>query len=90
MWCSQLTQKCAAAQVGDERDQAAVQRAKAEVIPNLNFYTGYIRQYENQSHDFAVGVNGVIPSGIATRGISVPRRPSSGPRRRKSAACRTA
>jgi cobalt-zinc-cadmium efflux system outer membrane protein len=50
-----------AAQVGVERAQTAVQRAKAEVIPNLNFYTGYIRQYENQSHDFAVGVNGVIP-----------------------------
>jgi cobalt-zinc-cadmium efflux system outer membrane protein len=49
------------AQVGVERAQAAVRRAKAEVIPNLSVYSGYIRQYENQSHDFAVGVNGVIP-----------------------------
>ena len=50
-----------AAQVGVERAQAAIRRAKAEVIPNLNVYTGYIRQYENQSHDFAIGVNGYIP-----------------------------
>jgi outer membrane protein, heavy metal efflux system len=49
------------AQVGVERAQAAVRRAKAEVIPNLSVYSGYIRQYENQSHDFAVGVNGFIP-----------------------------
>jgi len=49
------------AQVGVERAQAAVRRARADVIPNLNIYTGYIRQYENRSHDFAMGVNGTIP-----------------------------
>ena len=31
------------------------------MIPNVNVYTGYIRQYENKSHDFAMGVNGFIP-----------------------------
>lgn len=49
------------ARVGVERARAAVRRAQADAIPNLTFYTGYIRQYENQSHDFAMGVNGALP-----------------------------
>jgi cobalt-zinc-cadmium efflux system outer membrane protein len=49
------------ARVGVERAQAAVRRAQAEVIPNVNVSTGYIRQYENKSHDFALGFNGAIP-----------------------------
>jgi outer membrane protein, heavy metal efflux system len=49
------------ARVGVERAQAAVRRAEAEPIPNLNVFTGYIRQYENKSNDFAFGVNGTIP-----------------------------
>ena len=49
------------AQVGVERAQAAVKRAQAEAIPNVTVYTGYIRQYENKSHDFQMGVNAPIP-----------------------------
>jgi cobalt-zinc-cadmium efflux system outer membrane protein len=49
------------ARVGVERAQAAVRRAEVEPIPNVSAYTGYIRQYENKSHDFALGVSAPIP-----------------------------
>lgn len=49
------------ARVGVERAQAALRRAQADPIPNLSVYTGYIRQYENKSHDFALGVSAAIP-----------------------------
>jgi cobalt-zinc-cadmium efflux system outer membrane protein len=49
------------ARVGVERAQAAIRRAEVEVIPNLTFTTGYIRQYENQSRDFALGLSAPIP-----------------------------
>ncbi|MFO0803153.1 MAG: TolC family protein [Gemmataceae bacterium] len=50
------------AKVGVERAQAAVRRAEVEPIPNIHFNTGYIRQYENQSHDFQLGLAASIPS----------------------------
>jgi cobalt-zinc-cadmium efflux system outer membrane protein len=50
------------AKVGVERAQAALRRAEVEPIPNITFNTGYIRQYENQSHDFQLGLAAPIPS----------------------------
>jgi len=49
------------ARVGVERAQAAVKRAQAEPIPNVTVYAGYIRQFENRSHDGAVGVSMPVP-----------------------------
>ena len=49
------------AKVGVDRAQAAVRRAEAEPIPNVAVYAGYIRQFENRSHDGAVGVSMPIP-----------------------------
>lgn len=49
------------AKVGVERAQAAVKRAEVEPVPNLSVYAGYIRQFENRSHDGAVGLSAPIP-----------------------------
>jgi cobalt-zinc-cadmium efflux system outer membrane protein len=49
------------AKVGVERAQAALRRAQAEPIPNLNVYGAFIRQYENRSYDGAFGVGLPIP-----------------------------
>ena len=49
------------AHVGVERAQAAIRRAKAEVIPDVTIYTGYIRQDQNKSNDFALGASAPIP-----------------------------
>jgi cobalt-zinc-cadmium efflux system outer membrane protein len=49
------------ARVAVERAQAAIRRAEVEPIPNVTFTTGYIRQYENKSHDFALGLSAPIP-----------------------------
>ena len=49
------------AKVEVERAQAAIRRAEVEPIPNITFSTGYIRQYENQSHDFALGLSAPVP-----------------------------
>jgi cobalt-zinc-cadmium efflux system outer membrane protein len=49
------------ARVGIERAQAAIRRAEAEPIPNLTLSTGYIKQYENKSNDFALGLSAPIP-----------------------------
>jgi cobalt-zinc-cadmium efflux system outer membrane protein len=49
------------ARVGVDRAQAAVRRAEAEPIPNVSVYAGYIRQYENKSHDGAAGLSMPIP-----------------------------
>ncbi|MDY3561809.1 TolC family protein [Gemmata sp. JC673] len=49
------------ARVGVERAQAAVRRAEVEPIPNLTVSAGYIRQFENRSHDGAVGVSLPVP-----------------------------
>jgi cobalt-zinc-cadmium efflux system outer membrane protein len=50
-----------AARVGVERARAAVRRAEAEPIPNVSVYAGYVRQFENRSHDGAVGVSVPVP-----------------------------
>lgn len=49
------------ARVGVERAQAAIRRAEAEPIPNVTFTTGFIKQYENRSNDFALGLSAPIP-----------------------------
>lgn len=49
------------AKVDVERAQAAIRRAEVEPIPNVTFSTGYIRQYENKSHDFAMGLSAPVP-----------------------------
>jgi outer membrane protein, heavy metal efflux system len=49
------------ARVGVERAQAALRRAEAEPIPDLRFYSAYIRQGQNQSNDFGVGLSANIP-----------------------------
>jgi cobalt-zinc-cadmium efflux system outer membrane protein len=49
------------ARVGVERAQAAIRRAQAEPIPNVTVFAGYIRQYENKSHDIGLGMNAPIP-----------------------------
>ncbi|WP_010037387.1 TolC family protein [Gemmata obscuriglobus] len=49
------------ARVGVERAQAAVRRAEVEPIPNLTVSAGYVRQFENRSHDGSVGVSLPVP-----------------------------
>ncbi|MFO0798459.1 MAG: TolC family protein [Gemmataceae bacterium] len=49
------------ARVGVERAQAAIRAAEAQVIPNVALTGAYIRQYENKSHDGAVGLSAPIP-----------------------------
>jgi len=50
------------AKVGVERAQAAVRRAEAQPIPNVTFSTGYVRQYQNESNDFQLGLSAPIPT----------------------------
>ena len=49
------------AQWGVEKAKFVVQRAKVEPIPNLNIDTGYVRQNQNRSDDFRIGVSASIP-----------------------------
>lgn len=49
------------ARVGIERAQAAIRRAEAEPIPNLTLSTGYVRQNQNRSDDWVLGVSAPIP-----------------------------
>ncbi len=50
-----------AAKVGIERTQAALRRAQAEPIPNVTVSSGYTRQSQNRSNDWAVGVSVPLP-----------------------------
>ena len=50
-----------AAQWGVEKAKLLVQRAKAEPIPNLSVNGGYIRQNQNRSDDYSLGVKASIP-----------------------------
>lgn len=50
-----------AAKVGIERTQAALRRAQAEPIPNVTVSSGYTRQNQNRSNDWAVGVSVPLP-----------------------------
>lgn len=49
------------AQWGVEKANLLVQRAKAEPIPNLSVNGGYVRQNQNRSDDYTVGVSASIP-----------------------------
>ena len=49
------------AQWGVEKAKFVVQRAKAEPIPNLSVNGGYVRQNQNRSDDFTLGVSTSIP-----------------------------
>ena len=49
------------AQWGVEKAKFVLQRAKAEPIPNLGIDTGYVRQNQNKSNDFRIGVSASIP-----------------------------
>ncbi len=49
------------ARVGVQRAQAAIRRAQVEAIPNVTVFTGYVRQFENKSHDLSLGMNAPIP-----------------------------
>jgi cobalt-zinc-cadmium efflux system outer membrane protein len=46
---------------GVEKAKFVLQRAKAEPIPNLGIDTGYVRQNQNRSNDFRIGVSASIP-----------------------------
>lgn len=49
------------AKVGVDRARAAVRRAEAEPIPNLTVTAGYIRQGQNKSNDWLLGVSAPVP-----------------------------
>ena len=49
------------AKVEVERAQAAIRRAEVEPIPNVTVSTGYVRQYQNRSHDFALALSAPVP-----------------------------
>ena len=50
-----------AAQVGIERAKFGLRRAQAEPIPNVTVSTGYVRQNQNRSNDWMVGVSVPVP-----------------------------
>jgi cobalt-zinc-cadmium efflux system outer membrane protein len=49
------------AQVGIERANLALKRAKVEVIPNITLSTGYTYQGQNRSNDWNIGLSLPIP-----------------------------
>jgi cobalt-zinc-cadmium efflux system outer membrane protein len=49
------------AQAGLERAKIMLQRAHAEVIPNVTISGGYVRQNQNKSDDYTVGVSIPVP-----------------------------
>jgi cobalt-zinc-cadmium efflux system outer membrane protein len=49
------------AQVGLERARLVWQRAQAEVIPNVTIQGGYVRQNQNRSNDYELGVSVPVP-----------------------------
>jgi outer membrane protein, heavy metal efflux system len=50
------------ARVGVERAQLALERARAEVIPNVTVSGAFVRQHQNKSSDFSVGVSVPLPT----------------------------
>lgn len=50
-----------AAKVAAERAQFALRRAQAEPIPNVTLSSGYVRQNQNRSDDWMIGVSMPIP-----------------------------
>ena len=49
------------ARIGVERAQAAVRQAEVQPLPNLTVTGGYVRQFENRSHDAVFGISAPIP-----------------------------
>src|SRR5206468_10271082 len=49
------------AHAGLERAKLLWQRAQAEVIPNVTVSGGYVRQNQNRSDDYTVGVSVPVP-----------------------------
>ena len=49
------------AQWGVEKSKFVLQRAKVDPIPNVTVDTGYVRQNQNRSDDFRIGVSASIP-----------------------------
>lgn len=50
-----------AAQAGLEKAKLAWARANAEVIPNVTISGGYVRQNQNNSNDYTIGVSVPVP-----------------------------
>lgn len=50
-----------AAQMGADRARILVDRARVQPIPNLTLSTGYVRQSQNRSNDWMLGVSLPIP-----------------------------
>lgn len=50
-----------AARLAGERARLALQRAKADAIPNVTVSAGYVRQNQNKSDDFMLGVSLPLP-----------------------------
>jgi cobalt-zinc-cadmium efflux system outer membrane protein len=50
------------ARVGVDRAQAAIRQAEAQPIPNLTLSTGYVRQNQNRSDDWTIGLSAPIPA----------------------------
>jgi len=51
-----------AARVGVDRAQLALERAKAEVVPNVTVSAAFVRQNQNKSSDYSVGVSVPLPT----------------------------
>jgi len=49
------------ARLGVERAQFALRRAQVEPYPNVSVGTGYVRQNQNNSNDFVIGVSMTMP-----------------------------
>jgi cobalt-zinc-cadmium efflux system outer membrane protein len=49
------------AQLGVERAQLVIQRAEVEPIPNVTVSAGYVRQNQNRSDDWVIGVSLPVP-----------------------------
>jgi outer membrane protein, heavy metal efflux system len=50
-----------AAQVEVERTQLAIRRAEVEPIPNVTLSAGYVRQSQNRSNDWMIGMSVPVP-----------------------------
>ncbi|MFO0840929.1 MAG: TolC family protein [Gemmataceae bacterium] len=51
-----------AAKAGVKRAEFLLERARVEPIPNVTVQASYIRQYENRSRDFGLGVTVPVPA----------------------------